>query len=645
MSDRVEDLMLYVDESILPQDDFFQYANGKWLDTTEIPDDKPNYGAFTILRDLSRDNVKELLEREQDDPEMKIAGIFYRKGINMEERDNGDYDAIKPMLDKINGITNREELKEVIAELAYEGVAIVFGFFSLADRKNSIIEAPHIGSGGISIGNNKDYYFDEDKQPIRDGFVSMLTKLFGFIGTDNPEVHAKRVLDFETKLADKHYDQVQKRDLELSYNKYELQQLQDKVGNLDWKQYIAKFTDTEITYIIVDNPAFYEEFNDLLANEGIENWKSYLTGRLMIESANYLSERFEDASFDFFGKMMQGSKIKEDPWKRVMNLINSRFMIGELIGKIFVQEHFPPEAKVRMLELVNNLIATLEERIKGLEWMGEETKEKALLKLSKITVKIGYPDVWEDYSSLKISEEDSYLNMIRKTSHFHRNISLSRLYKAPDRNKWGMSPQTVNAYYHPIFNEIVFPAAILRFPFFDMNMSDAENYGGIGMVIGHEITHGFDDKGSMFDADGNMKMWWTPDDRSLFDKKTEYFVEEYAKFLVNGKPVNGKLTLGENIADHGGMKIAFNALMRHYKDHPREDDEQLTSEQKFFMSFARLWRTKERPEREEQMRMSDPHSPPKARINVTLANIKEFYDAFDIKEGHKMYRDTLPVLW
>ena len=651
MTDLVEDLRMYIDNGIKAQDDFYDYANGKWLAKTEIPEDKARFGAFTELRDLSRDNVKDLLSQSFDDPEMKKATMFYKTGTDMERRNREDYEPIKTMIEKIESISSVEDLKAVINHMAENGSTPLISFSSLTDRKDTTKEVPHVSIGGLSLpggirgGGNKDYYFDEDKADAREKFVEMLTTLFGYIGSENAAERAKIVLEMETKMADKHYTQVEKRDPDLSYNPYEYGDLKNTYSNFDWDGFTRAYTNTELSKVVLNNPKLHELLEDMLISEDLSRWKSYLVARLILSAAPYLSERFENTHFDFYGKTLSGQKEKEVTWKRVLDLLNSRFMVGELIGKIFVKEHFPPEAKAKMSELVANLRAVLAERIKNLDWMGEETKEKALYKLSKFNVKIGYPDVWENYNDLDIDESDSYLTMIRKTGLFHRNISMARLYKGPDRNRWSMSPQTVNAYYSPLLNEIVFPAAILRFPFFDLNMSMAENFGGIGMVIGHEISHGFDDKGSQFDADGNLKMWWTADDRAKFEEKTEHFIKEYENFLVNGKPLNGKLTLGENIGDHGGVKISYYAMQKYYETNPREDDEDITAEQKFFLSFARIWRGKSRPEFEERMRLSDPHSHAKARINVTLSNIGEFYEAFNVKEGDKMYRPELPNLW
>jgi putative endopeptidase len=650
MLKNVEGLRDYVDENVKPGDDFFQYANGKWLDTTEIPDDKPTFGSFTELRDLSLAQVKSVLEKDYDDPEMKKATYFFNAGTNIEKRNQEDYEGLKGFINDIKLASNREELVNVIATLGKESVTTIFNFYPSPDRLNSSMEVPHIISGGISLPNvhfsNKDYYFDEDKQHIREKYLEMLEKYFTFIDEENPQTHAKNVLELETKLAELHYTQVEKRDPQLSYNKKEISELKELSPAIDWNTYFKGFVETEITFLIVDKPDFFEKLSDLLETVDLEVWKSYLIGRLLNSSANYLSERFENAFFDFYGKVLSGSRQQEELWKRIVNLLNNRFILGELVGKLYVQEYFPPEAKEKMLELVNNLLIVLEDRIKKLDWMSDETKAKALEKLSKFNVKIGYPDVWEDYSTLDLREDDSFVEMLRKCSKFIRDKNFSRLYLEPDKNKWFMSPQTVNAYFNPTKNEIVFPAAILQFPFFDLKMSNAENYGGIGVVIGHEITHGFDDKGSMFDGDGNMKMWWTADDKTAFENKGQYFIEEYEKFLVNDKPLNGKLTLGENIADHGGVKIAFNALMVHYDKQGRnEDDESLKAEQKFFLSFARIWRSKTRPEHEERQRASDPHSPPKARVNVTLANIKEFHNAYNITENDTMYRSQLPNLW
>ncbi len=646
LQEKFEDTM---DPTVKPQDDFYRYANGKWLKNTEIPPDKSRWGSFTVLRDRSLDDVKSLLETEFTSGEYKNASVFFKVGMDSSRLDQEDYTPIKPFLEQINAIQTRDELKEVIITLEDKGLLGYTGFSSNQDRKNTDIEIPHFSSGGLSLPSsrfgNRDFYLEEDKEPIREEYLKYLEKLFGFIGENDPSALAQRVLSFEKSLAEKHYTQVQKRDPELSYNKMDFSEFKTKYSNFLWDTYVSKFTDVELSDIVVDNPPFFEFINNQIEEEDLENWKTYLKARVMNRSASYLSQRFEEASFDFYGKVISGQKEMEDRWKRVVGMMNNRFILGELVGKLYVEKFFPASSKAKMLDLVNNLIEALEQRIHNLDWMGEETKKKALVKLKAFNVKIGYPDEWEDYSSLDLDESDSYLNILNKCTRLQRDNMLSRLYKAPDRKKWFMSPQTVNAYYSPLKNEIVFPAAILQFPFFDPNMTDAENYGGIGAVIGHEISHGYDDKGSMFDANGNMNNWWTDEDRRQFNERSEHFMQEYEKFLVNGKPLIGKLTLGENIGDLGGLRISFHAMENNYKKLGREESGDYTKEQLFFMSYARIWRSLSRPEIAEMLRVSDPHSPPEARVNVALANIPEFHQTYPTKPGDGMHRETIVELW
>jgi len=644
-----------LDESVRPQDDFYQYANGKWLEETEVPEDKPRYGSFTLLRDLTREQVKNILEMDFEDEEFKNVSIFYESAMDSQRRNDEDHEPIQRLLDKINMMTNHNDLVHMLIDLAYNGSVNLFRFSSQVDRKNTEVEAPHLSSSGLSLpsrgwGSNRAYYFDEDKEEIRQEFINYLSTLFGFLRHEEQRASefAQIVLEMEKQLAKEHYTQVEKRDPQLSYNRMEIDELEELVPNFPWKEYFAKFTTTEITYLIVDNPDFFKRFNELLAEEDINQWKIFLSGQVLIGAAPYLSERFEQANFNFYGKVISGTKEMEDRWKRVLNLLNGRFVLGELIGKAYVKEYFPPEAKEQMIELVDNLQSALRERLTNLSWMSDETKDKAMEKLDHFRVKIGYPDEFEDYTELNLDESNSYIENIQAATKFNRDISLERLYKAPDPNRWLMSPQTVNAYYNPTQNEIVFPAGILQYPFFDMNMTAAENYGGIGGVIGHEITHGFDDKGSQFGPKGNMQNWWSEADKEAFEGKTKYFVSEYEKFQIesSGKPLNGELTLGENIADHGGVRIAFHALQKHWEEHGKpEGEDGFTPEQMFFLSWARIWRTVATPEFEERIRMSDPHSPGKARVNVTLANVPEFHKYFEINEDDALYREELVELW
>lgn len=644
---ELNDLTKYIDTTTRAQDDFFTYVNGKWLQSTKIPEDKARWGSFTILAEKSIHDVKSLLEsNEFTDSDFKKIVKFYNEGMNIQRRNELDFTPLKPFLDKINAMSTQEDLIDVLILLAENNLASVIATGSVIDRKNASTEVPHIFSTGLSLSSNKDYYTDPDKQEIREKFVAYLATLFKYLSMEEAEDKAKKVLEFETKLAEKHFTPVQKRDPELTYNDMNLGELQQFINNFKWNSYFKVFTDLEITKVVMDNKDYFTFLNGLLADPNLEEWKIYLTARLVNGEAEYLSERFVQAHFNFYGKVMNGQQKLEDMYKQVLSVINNRFVLGELVGKYYVKKYFSEQAKAKMVDLVKNLLEVMGLRIKNLEWMTDATKEKALNKLSHFNFKIGYPDVWEDYTALTFDENDSYFDIVSKSVQHIRKISFERLYKEPDKHKWGMSPQTINAYYNPFRNEIVFPAGILQFPFFDEHMSDAENYGGIGAVIGHEITHGFDDKGSKFDYDGNMKDWWTENDSKLFSEKGNYLVNQYEQFLVNGKPLNGQLTLGENIADHGGVKIAYQAMELNYqKKGKREDDDELKSEEKFFYSFARIWRTKSRPELEEKFRMVDPHSHPKARVNVTLSNITEFHKTFDVKDGDKLYRNDIPSIW
>lgn len=644
---ELSDLSKYIDKTVTPQDDFFTFVNGKWLNETVIPEDKARWGSFVILDEKSIHDVKSLLESSEfNDIDFNKIKKFYNEGMNIKRRNELDIQPLQELIDKITAIKSREQLIDVLILFAERNHDTIFACSSQIDRKNSVQEVPHLFASGLSIASNKDYYISPDKKDIRDKFVEYIATLFKFIDLPDAEEKAKTVLKFETLLAEKHLTQVEKRDPELTYNSMQLSDLQDKISNFRWNDYFKIFSPLDISKLVMDNPDYYTFVDNLLKSPNLEEWKTYLLARLINGEASYLSERFVQAQFEFYGKVMRGAKKLEDLYKQVLSVINNRYVLGELVGKYYVQKYFSTRAKEKMTDLVKNLLEVMSERIKDLDWMSSETKEKALNKLQHFNFKVGYPDVWEDYTDLKFTDSDSYFDVVNKSVSHIRNIEFSRLYKEPDKNKWGMSPQTINAYYNPYRNEIVFPAGILQFPFFDEHMTDAENYGGIGTVIGHEITHGFDDKGSQFDYDGNMKNWWTEGDKKLFTEKGQYIVKQYEQFLVNGKPLNGELTLGENIADHGGIKIGYKALQLNYqKKTKREDDKELSSEEKFFYSFARIWRAKSRPEIEEMLRMNDPHSPPKARVNVTLSNITEFQNTFKVKSGNNMYRKDIPSIW
>lgn len=642
---KVDPIDKYLDKETRPQDDFFRYANGKWLDETVIPPDKSRWGSFVELREKSLSDVRHVLEREMADPKFNKALLFYATGTNMGKRNSDDFLPIQPLLERINTATSTKQLIESLPEMSFLGDITLFSFTCYPDIMQSDREAPRLYAGGLNLpGSNRDYYFDEDKEGTRTAYLKYLTDAFELINHEDPASAAQNTLKLETCFAETHRTQVEKRDDHLNYNKFDLQKLPDLNSKINWPDYFSKFTDIPVEYIIVDNPDYFRTLDTLVEEESLQVWKDYMIAKLLIVQSPYLSERFADLHFDFFGKTLSGQQEQEDLWKRIVSLINSRFILGELVGQLYIQEFFPPAAKEKMETLVANLMEAMRHRIKKLDWMSEETKVKALEKLGNFRTKIGYPDRWTDYSELELDEGMNFVQMVQRCKRFAQRIKLSRMYKTSDPDEWLMSPQTVNAYYMPPNNEIVFPAAILQFPFFSIKMSDAENYGGIGTVIGHEITHGFDDRGSKYDAHGNLKNWWTDEDRKKFDAKGKYFIQQYESFLVYDKPLNGKLTLGENIADHGGIKVSLDAL-RLRENHNSDLSNGYTDEELFFLSYARIWRAVRTKELAERFRMIDPHSPPKARVNVTLANIAEFHQTFNIKPNDGMYREQLPVLW
>ena len=650
-TDITDDLIENIDNSIRLQDDFFAFINGKWLEKTILPDDKSRWGNFDILVEKSIHDVKSILESDDfSDEDFKKVKIFYNAGMDVQKRNEQDFKPLTKILTKIESMKNKKDLLDTLNFLAREGVSSAFHVSSQIDGKDSSREVLHLYSSGLSLPSpgftNKEYYLSPEKEEIRNKYVDHIATLFSFTGDKKALEKAKKVLEFETILAEKHFDQVQKRDPELTYNATNLSSLQESYINFNWENHFKAYTAITIEKIVLDNPDFFLFVNSLITDEKVEDWKVYLTARVLNTSASFLSERFVEEDFNFYGKIISGQKRLQDMYKQVLSMINNRYVLGELVGKYYVQKYFPQESKDKMNDLVANLLEVMGDRIQALDWMSDETKKKALNKLKHFKVKIGYPDKWEDYSGLILDENDSYVEIVTKCVNYIQKIFFENLYKAPNPHKWGMSPQTINAYYNQFRNEIVFPAGILQFPFFDTKLTDAENFGAIGVVIGHEITHGFDDKGSQFDFDGNLKNWWTETDKKLFTDKGNYIVEQYEQFLVNGKPLNGKLTLGENIADHGGVKIAYQALMNHYsKTGKREDADALSSEEKFFYSYGRVWRAKQRPEIEEQLRTTDPHAHPKARVNVTLANISEFQELFNVKEGDELFRKEIPKIW
>ncbi|MBE9667227.1 M13 family metallopeptidase [Mucilaginibacter boryungensis] len=633
-----------MDTTVSPGENFFNYASGAWMKKTEIPATETGWGSFYTLDDDNTKNLHSILEEtsakthDAGSLEQKV-GDLYASGMDTAGIDKLGYAPIKPLLARISEIKDYQGVLNLAAGSFKDGDGFLFGFYVAPDDKNSTKNMAQFGQAGISLPNCE-YYSKTDSASvkIRGEFVKYITKLFTLAG-DNAATASKKagdVMKLETEIAKSHSTPVQLRDPQANYHKFTVTDFQKQVPDINLKA-VFDLMDIKTDTILVGQPKYYEALGKLIKSQPVDVWKSYLELHALNSAANYLNKDFRDARFDFFGKTLSGQKKQKERWKTISYAVDGS--IGELLGQLYVAKYFTPDAKKRMLDLVNNLQSVYKSRIEKLDWMSAATKQKAEDKLAAFTKKIGYPDKWKKYDDVEITRVSYYNNMESISKHNYKE-QLKRINKPVDKTEWGMTPPTVNAYYNPSFNEIVFPAGILQFPFFDKDADDAINYGAIGAVIGHEMTHGFDDQGAQYDKEGNLKQWWTKEDSVKFHAKTQMVVDQYNKFVVlNNLNVNGKLTLGENIADIGGLAIAYNAFKNTEQGKGNTKIDGFTPDQRFFLSFAQVWRIKTRDET-MRMRISvDPHSPEMYRVNGPLSNMPEFYKAFGIKPGDKMYRE------
>ncbi|TKB50631.1 peptidase M13 [Ferrimonas sediminicola] len=630
------------DNSVRPQDDFYSYVNGTWMKTTEVPADRTSSGAFYDLREKARDDVKVIIEELAAKPGLKAGsdeqkvGDLYRSFMDTDTIESLGLSPLEPEMDKIAKISSRNDVVAYFAHSQMIGAGTPMAFYINVDAKNSERYATHIWQAGLSLPD-RDYYFNDGERfvKIREGFLGHMEKMFAMAGVANPAEAAKTVMAIETALAEGHWTRVESRDSEKRYNKYQVEDLPKLAANIDWQGYLKVIGGDKQSDIIINQPSYIETLDQVLADNSVEAWKTYLNWHLLTSYASLLPKQFDDENFDFFSRQLNGQEVQKERWKRAVSLVSGS--LGEVVGKVYVEKHFPPEAKARMKELVENLRKAYGASIDELEWMSPETKVKAKEKLAAFTPKIGYPDQWEDYSALEIKSDDLIGNSIRSSLVAH-NKDLEKLGGPIRRYEWHMTPQTVNAYYSPVMNEIVFPAAILQPPFFNMEADDAVNYGGIGAVIGHEMGHGFDDQGARYDKDGNLKNWWTESDLEAFQKRGGALVAQYDGYQVfDDLNVNGKLTLGENIGDLSGATIAYKAYKMSLEGKEAPVMDGLTGDQRFFIGWGQIWRGKYKEQALRNRVATDPHSPSQFRANGPLSNMDEFYKYFDVKEGDAMY--------
>jgi putative endopeptidase len=629
------------DESVRPQDDLFRYASGKWLATAKIPADRSLDGAFMELRDNAESNLRAMIEdvakrnASADASERKV-GDFFASYMDEARADSLGKKPIADELAQIDAISDKASLVKTIAKLHRLGVEGVFGLRVTPDAKQSDRYIVYLRQGGIGLPDES--YYREDKfQKVREAYVAHIAKMLELTSAPDAKAGAERVMSVESGLAKHHWDRVKSRDATLTYNKKSGTALSELTPGFDWQAWFEGVGAKGVDEVVVEQPSYFSAMASSIETVSLPDWKLWLKWQLIRETAPLLSHEFVDADFEFFDKVLTGAPEIRPRWKR--GVAASEVALGHALGKLYVAKHFPPAAKTRMKQLVANLIEAYRRDIQDLPWMSAETKQKALDKLSKFTPHIGYPDIWRDYSRLEIIRDDLVGN-VQRAEAFELARNLAKLGKPVDRSEWRMTPQTVNAYYNAGMNQIVFPAAILQPPFFDLEADDAVNYGGIGAVIGHEIGHGFDDQGSKYDGDGNMKNWWTSQDRLEFDKRAKMLIDQYNTFeppQLHGQHVNGALTIGENIGDLGGLTIAYKAYKIALGDSKAPVLDGFTGEQRFFIGWAQVWRGKYRDAEIMRRLAVDTHSPVEFRCNGVVRNLVEFHEAFQVKQGDKLW--------
>jgi len=634
-----------MDTTVHPGDNFFQYANGTWLRNNPIPGSKTRWGSFDALAENNGKALHELLDSAAgvaNAPAGSIiqkVGDFYKTGMDSVTIDKVGVTPLNDILGRIDAIKTPADLINEIAMEHTQGVGPVFGFSVSPDDKDVTKMICQFNQGGLGMPG-REFYYDNDERStrIREAYKQYIPKMLTLMGDDAVTAgkEAKDIYELEMKLAGASYTRVEMRDPYKLYNKFDIAGINKQTPGLDWKVLLGALKVGNENTLIVANPGFFTQMAKQFNATPVETWKKYLKFHLVNDMAPFLANSFDTTRFAFYGKTMRGQKEQELRWKRVMRVVDGS--VGELLGQMYVDKNFKPAAKKRMMELVNNLQLAYEERINKLDWMSDETKKKALVKLHGFMKKIGYPDKWKDYSSLAVVNNDYVKNVIN-ASQWQYNDMISKLGKPVDKTEWGMTPPTVNAYYNPAFNEIVFPAGILQFPFFDENADDALNYGGIGGVIGHEMTHGFDDQGRLYNADGNLSNWWTSQDSANFMTRAQVVVDQYSKIVViDTNHANGQLTEGENLADLGGISIAYDAFKKTRQGQGNEKIDGFTPDQRFFLSWAQVWRANTTPEELAMRLKTDPHSPTELRCNVPVSNHEAWYKAFNVKPTDKNYR-------
>ncbi len=630
------------DTSVRPQDDFYRYVNGGWLKNTQIPADRSSYGSFIELRDKSEAALRTIIEEAAASPvkrpgsDLQKVGDFYLSYMDTARIEAAGMEPLRKELKQISALSNKRELTELFADLQQIGVQTPFSFFIGQDQKQADRYIAYVSQSGLGLPD-RDYYLKQEPKLMeaRTAYLRYIETLLRQAGEKDPAGAAKAILALETSLAEKHWDRAKNRDRELTYNRKSVAELEALTPGFAWAKFLDASNATKTPAVVVRQPDYLQAMNRTLQQTPLPVLKQYLTFKLLDSYAPVLSRPFAEAQFAFRGRTLQGLQEQRPRWKRGVGAVEGA--LGEVAGRMYVERHFQAEQKARMQTLVDNLVAAFREGINELEWMSPETKAQAQAKLAGFNVKIGYPDKWREYAKLEVRPDDAVGNAKRANEFGYRRM-VDRLGKPIDRTEWGMTPQTVNAYYSSTMNEIVFPAAILQPPFFDPNADDAVNYGAIGAVIGHEISHGFDDQGRRSDASGNLRDWWTTADNQAFQQRANALVAQYGAYSpLEGLNINGQLTLGENIGDLSGLAVAYKAYKRSLGGKPAPVINGFTGDQRFFLGWGQIWRGVYREAALRQQLMTDSHSPGEYRVNAVLRNMPEFYAAFGVKPGDKMY--------
>ncbi len=643
-----------MDTTFRPGNDFFRYVNGNWIKNHPVPPEYSSYSAFTVLFEENEKMLQSLVKEVSEDKDAPEGSVsqkirdFYNSGMDTARIEELGISVLQPELDEINELNSVSDISRYVAVMQQKGLGPLFLFFADADQTDSEWTIANFWQGGLGLPDVS-YYTDssERMKQMRKEYVTHLTKMFSLKGDDEATAakNAATVLNIETDLAKVSKSRQETRIAEENYHKMTFDDLKALAPDFDWDVYFSALGLPDPGNINVSQTEFMEGMSQLMNKYPVDDWKTYLTWNLLNGSANYMSNEFVQQNFDFYGKTLSGSEVLKPRWKRVLATTSGG--LGEALGQLYVERYFPPESKERMIKLVENLRLSFAERIRQLDWMSEGTKEKALDKLNAITVKIGYPDKWKDYSSLEIVP-DNYLKNVQNARAFEFSRRIAKVGKKVDKTEWGMTPQTVNAYYNPTNNEIVFPAGILQPPFFNKDADDAVNYGAIGVVIGHEMTHGFDDQGRKYDKDGNMNDWWTEEDAKRFMAKADVLAKQYDNYtMLDSLHINGKLTMGENIADLGGLNISYNAFQMALNGKQPEPIDGFTADQRFFMAYAQVWRQSVREKALMRQLKEDVHSPGEGRVNIPPFNMEAFVKAFNISADDKLFipEDNRAIIW